>query len=70
MFFVENGGDFDFIIFGMMDLLFDDVVFVISNVGEIFEVIEIEFGYYIIKFIDMKLVEVILLVEVCDEIEV
>lgn len=51
-----------------MDLVFDEVVFVIENVGEVLDVVESEFGFYIIKLIDIKFLIIIVFEDVKSDI--
>lgn len=53
-FSAENGGDLDWIMKGQMDPAFEEAAFGLSEVGQISDVIQSEFGFHIIKLTDLK----------------
>lgn len=50
----ELGGDLDWIERDMMDPAFDEAAFGLSNVGDVSDVVETEFGFHIIKLTDLQ----------------
>ena len=66
----ENGGDLDWIEFGVMDPAFDESAFALTEVGSISEIVKSEFGFHIIKLTDLKAEQTKALADVSDEIKV
>ena len=50
----ENGGDLDWMEAGTMDPAFDDAAFALPAKESVSEVVKTEFGYHIIKVLDIK----------------
>jgi peptidyl-prolyl cis-trans isomerase D len=67
-FSAENGGDLGFAGRGVMDAEFEKAMFALKNVGDISDVVKTEFGYHLIKLIDIKPGEVRPLEEVKSQI--
>lgn len=66
----ENGGDLDWIEFGVMDPAFDESAFALTDVGSVSEIVKSEFGFHIIKLTDLKAQQTKALADVSDEIKV
>lgn len=50
----ENGGDLDWMENGSMDPAFDEKAFALSEIGSVSDVVKTEFGFHIIKVLDIK----------------
>ena len=66
----ENGGDLDWIEFGVMDPAFDETAFAIDEVGDVSKVVKSEFGFHLIKLTDLKIEQTKAFEEVRDELSV
>ncbi|MEW6981760.1 SurA N-terminal domain-containing protein [Colwelliaceae bacterium 6471] len=64
----ENGGDLDWMERGVMDEVFDEKAFALPEVGSISDVVKTEFGFHIIKVLDIKPEHTKPLSEVRDEL--
>ncbi|GHE84579.1 SurA N-terminal domain-containing protein [Thalassotalea profundi] len=65
----ENGGDLEWIEPGVMEEAFDEAAFALTEVGNISDVVETEFGFHIIKLTEVKAEHVKAFSDVKDEIE-
>ncbi|NVJ50060.1 MAG: SurA N-terminal domain-containing protein [Gammaproteobacteria bacterium] len=50
----ENGGDLGVIARGVMDESFENAMFALANIGDISPVVKTEYGYHIIKLLDIQ----------------
>lgn len=66
----ENGGDLEWIEPGAMDEAFDEAAFALTNVGDVSDVVETEFGFHLIKLTDYKAEQTKPLADVIDELRV
>lgn len=66
----ENGGDLDWIEPGVMDEAFDQAAFALTDVGNISDVVETEFGFHIIKLTEIKPEQIKVFSDVKDDIQV
>ncbi|RJG42172.1 peptidylprolyl isomerase [Motilimonas pumila] len=64
----ENGGELDWFVKGDNDPAFDDAAFALTAAGDLSGVVKSEFGYHIIKLIDVQADAVAPLAEVKDKI--
>jgi len=64
----ENGGDLDWMEPGTMDEAFDEQAFALAEVGSVSELVKTEFGFHIIKMLDIKPEQTKSLDEVRDEL--
>lgn len=67
-FSAENGGDLDFFGRDIMDPAFEQAAFALTEVGDVTEVVQSEFGFHIIKLTDVKAEQVTPLEEVAADI--
>lgn len=67
-FSAEEGGDLGFAGRGVMDAEFEKAMFDLENVGDVSSVVKSEFGYHLIKLLEVKSGEVRPLDEVRDQI--
>jgi peptidyl-prolyl cis-trans isomerase D len=67
-FSAENGGDLGWFGKGIMDPVFEEAAFSLVNKGDVSAVVKSEFGYHIIKLIDVKSEQVIDFENVKEEI--
>jgi peptidyl-prolyl cis-trans isomerase D len=67
-FSAENGGDLDWFDRTMMDPAFSDAAFALTDIGDVTEVVESEFGFHIIKLTDLKAEQISPFEEVREEI--
>ena len=68
-FSAEQGGDLGFAGRGVMDAEFEKAMFELESVGDVSDVVESEFGFHVIKLLDIKDGDVRPLAEVKSEIE-
>ncbi|WP_286233070.1 SurA N-terminal domain-containing protein [Thalassotalea sediminis] len=66
----ENGGDLEWIERGSMDDAFDDAAFSLTEVGEVSDVVQTEFGFHLIKLTALEQEKVKAFNEVADELSV
>lgn len=64
----ENGGDLEWIEPGAMDEAFDEAAFALTNVGEVSDVVETEFGLHLIKLTELQQGQVKALADVAEEL--
>lgn len=64
----ENGGDLEWIERGAMDEAFDDAAFALTEVGEVSDVVETEFGLHLIKLTALEDEQVKPFSEVAEEL--
>lgn len=64
----ENGGELDWFVKGDNDPAFDEAAFALSQAGDLSGVVKSEFGYHIIKLVDVQANAVAPLAEVKDKI--
>ncbi len=68
-FSAENGGDLEWIERGFMGDQFDEAAFALTNVGDVTDVVETDFGFHIIKLTELVAEEVQPLAEVAQDIK-
>ncbi len=65
----ENGGDLEWIEFGVMDPTFDESAFALTEVGSVSGIVKSEFGFHIIKLTELKAEQTKAFSEVSEELQ-